>query len=440
MLKVFNQKNLLILCWIEAILYLIQAFLKHYFFEMDLLYPAESVVFLGIVITAVVYYAKERPAIKVSVDIIMLLVMFLWLILSCAVRTISGGEDFFTSNSNYISDFETIFIVYLLGRYSAKTEIPKRIRIVLQALLIVVSALMAYILFIIFTNRSIDTPNSGFIGMRFGTAFQINCHRNYVGAGAMILVLLCLFLIFRSKHTGLKILYSVLFAIHYIALIISSSRTGLISAVVGFAAMITVMVYNRCNAFSTGKRVLVSVGSSLISGAIFFLMRYPIYALYSYIVGNFGGNSLNSRVIMDASAATLSSRTVIWRYCMQIITTPRTLLTGVTPEGVAGALLDVSNNGLRYPHAHNQILEVGVALGIPALIAFAVWLVIIAIRSLKVLITGKRNTLIMVVPFLILAIMLDNMAERYCLFYGYFISYIFFFLCGYISNFGKVKK
>ena len=433
MTKLFSHKNLLIMCWAIAILHLIHSLLRHVIGRQNnILISSEIVLFFLMVAVAIGYYLLNRPKIKLTIDIVLLLLLFFWLILSCLVQTVISGQDYFLMNSPEMTDLEIIIIVYLLGKRCAIHGIRKFTEYILKAILAIVTVSMLFILCSIFTNTYFITPNDGYIGMFGGTDFQINCHRNFVGAGAMTISLICFCLILVSKTKMQKIIYSVFFVIHYFALILSCSRTGILSALVGFIVIVGIVFYMHFDKSKPSLRILYSSLGALISGAIFFVLRYPVFRLYSSIVAQFGGNSLGAREIIDASTVTMNSRTTIWKYCLEIMLTPRYMITGSTPAGSVDALLDLTNNTLTYPHAHNQILQVGISLGIPGMCIFIVLLILIAIKCLKALFGRNYTTGIKFMPCLILAIMIDNMAERYSMFYQFFISYVFFFLCGYV--------
>ena len=138
-----------------------------------------------------------------------------------------------------------------------------------------------------------------------------------------------------------------------------------------------------------------------------------------------GGIGMDVRTVFDPNDTTLSNRTVIWEISIGLLFTIRPLLSGLTPIGIQESLGFIDQT-------HNEFLEIGCGLGIPALIAFLVFLTIVAIKCFKTIFFSHNQTL-KLATILILAYLTANMAEARLMFYGWFIGYAFFFLCGYIT-------
>ncbi len=434
MKKLINLNTLIILCWIEAGLIMVRSLLQYFVLETYLERIA-VIDFALILAVACIYYFSEHPRLRISADIILLLFMFVYLLLSCIGMGLSTGINWFEENSSEMSDMEVLIIIYLLGKYTARTNVSKGLQIAFHIFMSAWTFVIFYILVTILRNDYIVPPCGGYIGMLNGINLQINCHRNFTGALSMTMLLICLIVILSSSQKAIKVIYSLYAVIHYIILILSNSRTALISAIGGFSLIAGIFIYLNYSNSSVPKKILVSVFSGILAGAVFFLLRYPVYSIYSAIANNFNGVEMTAREVLSPDAVSFNGRIPIWKHSIDIIFTPRWMLTGVTPAGVAQALIDSFNGYLTYPHCHNVILQVGTALGIPGLCAFLAWLVIIAIRCLKILTDKVPRPVFMFVTGLILAIMLDNMAERYSIFYMFFISYPFFFSCGYVMGY-----
>ena len=87
-----------------------------------------------------------------------------------------------------------------------------------------------------------------------------------------------------------------------------------------------------------------------------------------------------------------------------------------------------------YAHAHNMILQMGLVTGVPGMIAFLAFLVMMAVRSIKVGI-GKKTAEypgIYVIPIAVLAMVIANMFEPFLLFYFSIMGCVFFLFCGLI--------
>ncbi len=440
MKKYITLQTLSVLCWITAGLQIAQSLLQYFIVMISLEFI--SVIAFSLTLTcAAAYFLLYRPSLRLSADIILLLFMFLYFILSCAVMTFKTRENWFDANSEELSDTEILVMLFLLGRTAAAKGISKALKAVFHAFTSVWTLVTLYILILVFCNTGFVPPCGGYIGMVDGASLQINGNRNFTGALSMTMLIICLIVAIATTVRAVRILYISYSVIYYVMLILSNSKTALIAAVCGFALIIGVVFCTFYKDRKASARVLIFAASALISGAVFYLMRYPVYRLYSFIVSVFGGLEMDARVMIDQSVSTFSNRTPIWMHSVEVIMTPRLLLTGVTPAGVADALIEAFGGSMTSPpHCHNLILQVGASLGIPGLIAFLAWLTLVALRCLKILTDNPFKRTFMLVTGLILALMLDNMAERYSMFYMFFISYPFFFACGYVMGYGKEKE
>ncbi len=440
MAKYMNIKTLSVLCWITAGLQIAQSLLQYFFSLIVVLGYASVIIFALTLACAAGYFLTQRPAVHPGADIILLLFMFLYFVLSCVAMGIKTGENWFDLNSEEMADMEVLIIIYLLGRSAAANGFSKVLKVVFHAFMAVWTAVTLFILILVFGNSGFVPPCGGYIGMVDSFSLQINCNRNFTGALSMTMLIICLIVAFAAALRSVRGLYIAYSVIYYVMLILSNSKTALIAGVFGFALIIGVIFVTSQSHRDkkAGTRILIFASAFIISGALFFLMRYPVYKLYSLVVSEAGGIPMDARDMLDSNVATVSNRTPIWLHSLEVIFTPRLLLTGVTPAGVADALIEAFGGYMQAPpHCHNLILQVGASLGIPGLLAFLAWLTLVALRCLKILTDSPFKRAFMLVTGLILAIMLDNMAERYSMFYMFFISYPFFFACGYVMGYEK---
>ena len=387
----------------------------------------DLVIFSVVIVFAAAHYLYYKPKFKLSAPLIMLLIMLAYFAISCVCMSFTLGGDYITDNSTYMSDLEAAVLIFILGRYTARkgfTDLHKRS---FHALLLMWSAFMLFVLIVIFSNTMLHLYPRGHIGMYEGTHLELNCNRNETGAIAMVFMLLCFCMIFWTKKTALKAIYAVSCVLNYFVLVLSNSRTALVAAVVGFSCLMGLVVFRYTREkLKLATSVLIAVAATIISGIALSLLRTPIYQLYSVIVMGNGGIGMDVRTVFDPNDATLSNRTVIWEIAVGLLFTVRPLLSGLTPVGIQQSLGFIDQT-------HNEFLEVGCGLGIPALIAFLVFLTIVAVKCFKVIFFG-RNQSLKLATILILAYLTANMAEARLMFYGWFIGYAFFFLCGYVNE------
>ncbi len=425
MKKLFTSANLINICWTAAVFHVLVSLIK-YFTNSVIFSDIDLVIFCFVLVAAAVHYLLYRPKLRLHADLIMLLILLLYFGISCVCMSLASGEDYYTSNSIYVSDLEGAVLIFILGRYTARTGLTALHKRALHALLLAWTALMVFVLVLAFSNTILYLSSNVFIGMYQGTHLQINCNRNETGAMAMVFLLLCFCMIFWTKKKALKVIYSAACVIHYFVLVLSNSRTALVAAVVGFSCLVGLVMFKYLrDTRGLTPSVIFAVLAAILSGAALSLLRTPVYQLYSLIVMGNGGVGMDVRTVFDPNDTTLSQRTIIWGIAVDLLFTVRPLLSGLTPIGIQESLGFIDQT-------HNEFLEVGCGLGIPALIAFLVFLTIVAVKCFKIIFFG-RNQSLKLATILILAYLTANMAEARLMFYGWFIGYAFFFLCGYVN-------
>ena len=137
----------------------------------------------------------------------------------------------------------------------------------------------------------------------------------------------------------------------------------------------------------------------------------------------------------------LSNRTKVWAAAIKVMgSSPQRFLFGVTSFGVTDAIRDIGGyHEENVAHAHNIILQIGISMGVPAMILFLVFLLIIALRCMRILIrsNGINSYLI---PSIILCFTVINMGESYLAGYYSVMACFFYLFCGWITEIDKRKK
>ena len=191
------------------------------------------------------------------------------------------------------------------------------------------------------------------------------------------------------------------------------------------------------------KPLLAAAGAAIGLGALLFVGRTLTYQIFQSVthfneimasssgsVSSSGAEDTMIREVFDSSTATLTGRTDIWAGALKgMVSSVQRFFLGVTPVGV-NSLISLMTDGKYDMYTHNQFLEVGVALGVPAMCAFIVWFVLI-LKAGYVQLKKEFNYSMLLIVF-VLALMLGNMAEATLMFYQFITGHAFFFLCGWI--------
>ena len=145
---------------------------------------------------------------------------------------------------------------------------------------------------------------------------------------------------------------------------------------------------------------------------------------------------VQDEVIRKLNVTSVNGRQRIWECTVRLITgNPRNALVGVTPYRIASILGSMLQWEIDV-YTHNQILEVGADTGIPAMLIFLVFLLLLAGKSLKLgLAPAKAEEWKQKLPLLILLfLIIANVMEATLLFYGYLSGGVFMLLCGWICE------
>ena len=127
---------------------------------------------------------------------------------------------------------------------------------------------------------------------------------------------------------------------------------------------------------------------------------------------------------------------MIWSNAVELMTDNlQNALIGVSPKrlsNVLGKKIGAEND----IYTHNQFLEVGLATGIPSLIIFIVFLILLARKCIIIGFSGNwgdtwKNK---VIPLIILSLVIGNLMEALLLYHNYFSGCIFILLAGWCVN------
>ena len=116
-------------------------------------------------------------------------------------------------------------------------------------------------------------------------------------------------------------------------------------------------------------------------------------------------------------------------------------LFGATPLGSADAIREVRNVGpyIGPAVAHNQILQVGISVGVPMIVVFVIFLIFLGIKSIKLGLLGRNIEFkgAYILPIVYLTFVLISSVEAYLFATFSIMSSLFFLFCGWINALDK---
>ena len=373
-----------------------------------------------------------RPELKI------LTVLFFWYVL-CVL----SANEVYTANFWQLNDtmlFDTLmsfFFLFIFGYLFHGDAGKKMLEILFYVLTAVLTVLMVYVLWTVLKPSVITLPSGGQIGMgehEGTTRLFINCHPNTTGAIAEIVLMMCVYMIVTKKGI-LRWLYVAAAAVHYAILILSDSRTCILTT----ALTLGILIFKFCiNVLEEKKklqvqRVVLVALAGIACGAVVFLLRKPMRLGYEGISHFSEYTGINSASTLRDLEATTNGRVLWWKASFQsAFSDIRHFFFGVTPVGVISEVKRFT--GYEF-YTHNQFCEILVSNGVPGMLMYLAWLVLIARTCIRML-RGKVNGVfkgIEVILGMIFMLVIANLMEATLLYYHWFPEEIFFLLCGFVT-------
>ena len=423
--KKLKEEYLSFLLAICVLLYCGNGIIK-YILPISAVYSFLSDVVVDVfVVYAVLFYIFVKKRIQIKLDLCLLLFVLAWLFLSCLFMSLSQKKNWFAINYDPIFDsIKSFLIIYIFGKKVSVLVLKKNVKTICYIFYVIISALLLGVLIVIFTGNSLVLCPGCRFEMKAG-AFWLNCNPNITGSIMLTNMLIGVWLIQFCKKRCIFIILFFCEIVHYVGVVLSNSRTSIVAASIGFGMiMIAVLkkIWGGTTAIGRFRNTLLGV----VTGGIVFIGRYVIFGLYNCISGR---NSLARNVY---NSRQFSGRIGIWKHAIRIIGEPRILLTGVTPIGVFETLEDKTGIHSMPINAHNSYLEIGAAIGIAGMVFFFLWLVLIWAGAIKMWKYKQHDFFSVVATIEVLTLLMVGTMESFLVFYGNYIQYLFYILCGYL--------
>ena len=372
--------------------------------------------------------------------------LFAWAIISCWYYQSRTGQAFFHVQDWFLFDMAINMMILLpMAKFLGKDKAKKIIELMLHVVVWAYTFFTFWCLWNVFHLNIVTLPAGGQVGMDSNSRLYLGCHYNITGAIALTMLALCLYMIFQ-KRKFVRILYIFAGLAHLLVAMLSNSRTvfvaGLVMvAVAGFMACWTCLIDKT---FWT--RIGISATGAVISVAVYWAVRPLAFLLFEQITHFkelLGSSSSISDDVRELTS--LSGRRRIWLASLKVMfSSSRAFFFGVTWAATTQALMQIGGLTFECAHAHNAILQVGVAYGVPAMIGFIIFLAFIFLRSIQILFGKKEQSFhcAYMVPVVVLCLVVMNLAEAYLVGYYAIMSSVFFLFCGWIMEMeeGSLKE
>ncbi len=374
-------------------------------------------------------------------ETILLSLLLIWNIFCVISADGIYNENFWKLNDNILFDLSvSFFILFLVGYVLSKQEVKKILDIAVLVIIAVMTGLMIWVLRAVCEPSVIQLPGGGAIGMTSasfsggGGRLSINnCHPNTVGAYAEVILMMCLYLAITKK--GVIRIFSIFaMIIHYFVLILSDSRTCILAAAFSIGVVAFKLVFDAAKGKDIWKRWLFGFMALIVCFALVVGLQKPVRIGYESISHFSELTSSSTEPSGREMELTTNGRNILWTAAVKsAFSRPRNAVFGVTPVAVVSEITKWS--GTDWGYTHNQFLEVLVANGIPGLMLYLAWLVLIAIKCVKkvLLKDSSMQKGMIVIGGVILMLVAANLFEATLAYYRFFTEGMFFLLCGIVA-------
>ncbi len=365
--------------------------------------------------------------------------ILVWFLLTCTLRQVLSGDPYFKWNERtiYIT-FVVSLIAFPLPFLWDISRSRKVIDRILHPAAVIYTVFSAWCVWNYYHKNYVVFPTGNALGMRSPVSMEMGINRNTTGAYACVMLAICLYLFF-TVESALRYAYIPAILVQLCVSILANSRTTTFTTFFMVVVVIFMCVWNRLARKGTAVRASVSGLTALAGGGGFFLLRRAVF--YTLDLAIHYSEDARS---FERNMSSLSGRVRVWIGAVRtMFSSPGRFLLGVTPGKAADTMYQVGQFSKRMLHAHNVILQMGVAFGVPFMLLFIAFLLCLARRSLRLMFaengTGVRN--VWIVPLTLLAIVSTDMMEAFsALRYYYYITPVFYLFCGYVVALDKAGR
>lgn len=359
-----------------------------------------------------------------------LLVFYVLIILS-TIFSINTITSIIGANNRYegVLTFTVYFLTYYCAKYYFEySKLTKYFSITTICLCSIIGILQYYNIFPLYYIFNIPFDAS-FASSTFG-------NRNFFASYLAIVVPTFMALYITKKQKS----YLFVSLLSFFAIIVSMTRGAWVG--IAFASILGLTYVIKHRSKDIIKRTIHIIIGFLV---IFIFVLRPPQFLFNLIPKYTNLDTLNDRIdLMQTELQTAiedkkvsksfgSSRIEIWSMVLNIIV--QSPLIGTGPDTLADAILYMDthnainfmlNHGCHVDKAHNEYLQIAATIGIPALIAYLVFLILICIKEKNLL--SNDSTFILMIPII------SYLFQAFFNISTIGVAPIFWFLLGLVQN------
>lgn len=358
-----------------------------------------TLIICGVILLVLLFLKKEIRLDKIDKILLLfyLLIVFSTIFSMNIIKSIIGNFNRYEG----LLTFTVYFLTYYCAKYYFQySKLTKIFAISSVCVCSIVGILQYYNIFPLYYIFNIPHA-SNFVCSTFGNS---NFFASYLSI--VLTVFIALYIVKNQKC------YFVVSLISFFAILVSMTRSSWVGITIASIFGIIYIIKNRNK--SIIKRTLHLIIGFIL---IFIFVLKPPQFLFDLFSQNTNLNSLNNRItlmktelktaIVDKTVKSSfgSNRIEIWMMVLKVIQQAPILGTG--PDTLADALFHIAtNDAINYvkehnchvDKAHNEYLQIAATTGIPALIVYSIFLMLIFIKEKDLF--KKPSTFILIVPII----------------------------------------
>ena len=394
-------------------------------------YIGAAVIFTGALICLILSFTRGGRDVRrfrtfisgmMSYEQIFMLLFTGWSAVSFLVNRSISRPGFTHHNEWYLFDvFVNAALLFPLAKILTERNARRVINAMMLLVLLPYSAFTIYGLRQVLSLNFIKLPSGSNLMMRQSTTgLQLGSHYNITGMQALLMLVLCLYFL-ASGRKKLRFLLLPLIPVQLFAANISNSRTVFVTGLIVIPLYLFLYIINRRAGHISRKYLAAAVCAAAAAFTLYYFSRPLSFYLFEKISGYSqqvigSGDGVGTTMGNIRKLNNLSGRVPIWKSCLKaMLHDPVTFFFGVTPSCITQALTDIGGYPLKADHAHNMVLQTGMSAGVPAMLAYCVFLVSVCRRCLGVLFSSIRvkGDTGWQIPVLILSLTVPCLVEYY---------------------------
>ncbi len=396
------------------------------------------------ILITVVHFPRSRARLKTplrrmcTLDGLILLGLALWYIVCFSA---SGyNTDSFFKRGYFFYELDICICAMLffpLGTFLGKARIKLALDIIFNAIMAFTTVFISIALVKLFSGEEWVLPNFLKVHMTSkDNTLYIGVNENIGAAIGLTMILIALYMMVSHKGVARWIylgVYGVALIPHLTAVLLTVSNACYLALLAVFPATAFMAVWTGFQQqLKPLHRILIGLAAAALAVMALVLARN---FLVNYFDPQNASSAARQRKFHD------TGRRVVWPASLALmVESPRNFFLG-TPRfeiasSIARKLKELFGITKTYAHAHNQILQVGVAMGVPAMLAYVAYLVRTLIRCIKVLLrkAGADVPGAWFLPIAVGGMVINSVFEPFLLTYVSAIACLFYLFAGYIRT------